>query len=149
MNETDWPWDKPFGNPEAEDIGPPLSESDVAAWERRHGVRLPAVMRRAYLQQNGGRVRGSDRGAALVQLANVTPVPAENLQALWPGADLGDVRRGRWFTAGFDDTGANLLLHYPDGDGAAPPALHACYYDGGSVEPLADPADGLFGGRAK
>ena len=147
MNETDWLWDEPFGNPEAEDIGPPLSEADVAAWEQRHAVRLPPVMRRAYLQQNGGRVRGSDRGAALVQLANVEPVPPDDLDMLYPSDALDRVRRGRLFDAGYDDTSANLLLHDPDGDG--PPALYACYYDGGSVEPLADPADGLFGGRAK
>ena len=151
MAESDRLWADPLGIPEAEDIGPSLSDGDLAAWEQRYGVPLPPVLRRAYRQQDGGYVRGSDRGICLNRLHRVEPVEDGYMGYVddpdW-SAGGGRFDPARLFYLGGDDTGANVLLHYGEPGGAGP-AVYAHYTDGGSVERLADTADGLFGGAAR
>ena len=125
-------WAPPLGNLDAEDIGPALDDAEITAWEARHGIRLPAILRRAYRQQDGGRVRDSERGAALVRLRDFEPKDVQELDVTFANED-GRFNTGRLFDVGYDDTGANILLHYPDGDGAEPSAYFH-YNDGGTVE---------------
>jgi hypothetical protein len=141
--DKDWLWNEPLGIPEAEDIGPPVGDRDLALWEARHGVALPAVLRRAYRQQDGGYVRGSERGVCLNRLHLIEPVDAEYLVYLGDARPRFDL--ARLFLLGGDDTGANILLHFGE-PGGADPAVYAHYTDGEAVERLADTADGLFGG---
>jgi hypothetical protein len=131
-SDRDELWDPPLGIPEAEDIGPALDEAEITAWEVQHGVRLPAILHRAYRQQDGGRVRDSERGAALVRLQDFHPWDVRELDMTYANAD-GRFSTGRLFDIGYDDTGANILLHYPDKDGAEP-AAYFHYNDGGTVE---------------
>ena len=109
-------------------------------------MRLPSVLRRAYRQQDGGRVRGSERGAALVRLRDAQPVDVADLDMSWANQD-GRFNAGRLVDIGYDDTGANLLLHYARPDAAEPggaePALYFHYNDGGTVEGAGGPVDVL------
>jgi hypothetical protein len=139
--DLDWLWDPPLGDPEAEDIGRALGDAAIDAWEHRHGVRLPPVLRRAYRQQDGGRVKGSQRGAALLRLNDVTPVDVSDLDTTWCE---GRLDAGRLFDLGYDDTGANLLLHYAAGSDGTGPAVHAHYNDGGSLESMGETVDALW-----
>lgn len=143
MEDREWLWDEPLGIPEAEDFGPGLSDAEVAAWEQRYGVPLPQILHRAYRQQDGGRVRDSQRGAALLRLKNVEPVTLDELSGGAHPGDDGSLGGGRLFFAGYDDTGANLLLHYAEA-GAVEPELYAFYGDGGSLKRLAPTVDRLW-----
>jgi hypothetical protein len=127
----DWLWDPPLGIPEAEDYGPGLSDAELEAWERANGVRLPAILRRAFKQQDGGRVRDSERGAAFVRLHDFTPVNVADLDMTYANED-GRFDTGRLIDVGYDDVGANYLLHYVDG--TAEPVLYFHFNDGGTVE---------------
>jgi hypothetical protein len=141
--DSDWLWDPPLGIPEAEDIGPALGDAEIAAWEAQHGVRLPPILIRAFQQQDGGRVRDSERGAALVRLRDVRQVNVADLDMSWANED-GRFDSGFLFDIGYDDTGANLLLHYPSAGGAGP-ALYFHYNDGGTIEEVGRTVDDLWG----
>lgn len=82
-----------------QDRGPPVDEADLAAFEGRRGLRLPADYRRFLLEQNGGEragVRFFSLGAAGV------PIPGAVL-------DLGgDASEGEWPEL-FSDLEARLL----------------------------------------
>lgn len=104
INNESWLWDIPFGNPEAEDIGETLTEEQINEWEEEYGVRLPEILKKAYLQLNVGAVRGSKRGVFLVQLANIAEVDTDEV-------DMADVveddrfNTGKLFDIGGDDMG--------------------------------------------
>jgi hypothetical protein len=144
MADQDWLWNKPLGIPEAEDIGPPLGDREIGEWEARHGVPLPAILRRAYRQLDGGYIRGSsDRGVAFLRLHQVEPVQPEYMDdSYWSGQGA-QFDAARLFDLGWDDTGAHILLYYAE-PGIAEPVVYAHYTDGGSIERLAETADGLF-----
>jgi hypothetical protein len=144
MADPDWLWAEPLGIPEAEDVGPALGDPQFAAWEARHGLALPAILKRAYRQQDGGYLRGSDRGIFLNRLHRVEPVEAEYMDDMYWRDERGRFDPARLFYLGGDDTGANILLHYGEPGGAGP-AVYAHYTDGASIEQLAPTADGLFG----
>jgi hypothetical protein len=77
-------------------------------------VSLPPVLKRAYRQQDGGYVRGNDRGVRLNRLHMVEPVEDGYMDYVDdPGWSAEGERfdAARLFYQGWDDTGANVLLH--------------------------------------
>jgi hypothetical protein len=145
MAELQWLWDDPIGIPEAEDIGPAVGAEEIARWETQYGVPFPPILKRAYGQQDGGYIRGSDRGVILLRLRDIEPVETDLLSELSSGSGE-QIDSVRVFYLGGDDTGATLLLGYSDADtGGADPSVFAFYSDGGEIEPLTDTVDALFG----
>src|SRR5947207_2489113 len=128
MEVDDWLWEPQMGIPEAEDIGPALSEEEIRAWEQKHGVELPEILHRAYKQQDGGMIRDCSIGAALLRLKDVCIRNVSDLDTTWCE---GKLDTGRLIDIGYDDTGSTLLLHYLEGGG--PPAVYAYYFDNGSM----------------
>jgi hypothetical protein len=128
ISDPDQLWEPSF---EGEDIAPALGDAEIAAWEHEHKVRLPQILKRAYRQQNGGRVPGSERGAAIVSLGDICPVDLADLDMTFANED-GRFNTGRLFDIGYDDTGANILLHYP-GPANTEPTLYFHYNDGGTL----------------
>ena len=139
MNLDDWLWEPPMGIPEAEDIGPALSEEEIRAWEQQHGIELPEILHRAYKQQDGGMIRHCSIGAALLRLKDICIRDVSELDTTWCE---GKLDTGRLIDIGYDDTGSTLLLHYAE-DGS-PPAVYAYYFDGGTMHVWGETVEALW-----
>jgi cell wall assembly regulator SMI1 len=70
---------------------PPATAADISAWEAEYGVRLPAVLARALLTQNGGLVRGS---ALVVEpLQAFASLDEEQWDGVWSDGPLAEADR--------------------------------------------------------
>lgn len=146
MAEADWLWNDPTGIPEAEDIGPALGNGEIVQWEGQYGVTLPPILKRAYGQQDGGYIRGSNRDVLLLRLRDIEPIEADFLDELSWGNEEGQIDSAQFFHLGADGSGAALLIDFRETEtGGSDPAVYAYYSDGGAIEQLTDTVDALFG----
>lgn len=134
----DWLWGKPTPDPGTGDFGPALSAEEIEVWESAAGVRLPEVLRRAFLQQNGGMNRTQRLFLHRLEewepagLAYFSELGAEPPAGFAPELTLPCGYDDEW------DTGLFLAYRAPD-DPA--PSFYGYWTDGGSLAWTADPAE--------
>jgi hypothetical protein len=119
-------WEPESPDPGAE-IGPPVTEDEVHAWEQKRGVKLPEVLKQAYGQQSGGYVLGTD--ICLLPLHEVEPVE-EGYEDYFYEDDRPRFDFARLYYLGSDADGSTLLLYYS----AEEPEVYAHWSDGGTIE---------------
>jgi len=133
-----WLWGVPNEDPGTLEFGPALDDAEIARWEERHGVALPAVLREAYRQQNGGLIRS--QRIFLYRLEEVEPVGPDYF------ADLGEEPPAPYdpaltFDFGYDDAwGTTAFLAYRSAEDREP-VFYGYYSDGGSVAWTTAPAE--------
>ena len=143
MQDREGPWRKQqiaigFGThrsatPKPKSIGPALDDAEITAWEAQHGIRLPAILHRAYRQQDGGRVRGSERGAALVRLRDFQPKDVQELDMTGCQRRRAVQRRGGSSTS-VTMTPARTSCSTILTKTGAEPSAYFHYNDGGTME---------------
>lgn len=134
MAETDPFW----ADPEDDDPAPApgVGASEIARWERLHGVTLPGPLRDVLARRNGGVVRGGD--VEINRLEEIQPVDAEFWEwACFRGDEPAD--RGLFFMLGWDPhfTG-RFLIDFNARGREDEPTVHLYYSDPGDVEDVAD-----------
>jgi hypothetical protein len=136
--DAEWLWGVPNADPGTHDFGPALGEAEIAEWERRNGVLLPADIRTAYSQQNGGMIRS--QRCFFYRLEEVESAGEEYFAELGAEPPQG-VPADLVFILGYDDyVGATLFLGYRTREDSEP-QLYGYHTDGGSVAYTASPAE--------
>jgi hypothetical protein len=92
---------------------PPATAADISAWEAEYGVRMPDVLARALLTQNGGLVRGST--LAVEALEAFAALDDEQWDGVWSDGPLADADRGRQIYIG-ESVGVGVVLDYTAGE---------------------------------
>lgn len=142
MVDHNSPWDTSVYDPNVK-AGPGVDPQQIADWEEQRGVALPPALRRAYLQQDGGYIRGG-RALWLLPLAEIEPVEDGYLDGLCFGNEDGRLDAGvMLYLGGDDDQGATLLLHYDEARTVGP-AVYMHWSDGDAMERLVDTVEMLF-----
>jgi len=100
---------------------PSVTATAIADWEAAYEVRLPTLLARALLTQNGGFVHGAAVG--IEPLAGFTPLDAEQWDGVWADGPLADADRGRQFYIG-ESAGVGVVLDYADGPAPRVLLLH-------------------------
>jgi hypothetical protein len=119
---------------------PGVTANQIAAWEKKHGVRLPDVLRQALARQDGGHLRGVD--FLVLPLAEIVP-PDEDF---WDYAsseedELPD--RNLVLQLGENESGGTCYLNYSNGP-QQEPSVYLYYGDGGDFERCADSVTKFF-----
>lgn len=137
---ADWLWGVPTADPGTQEFGPALSPAEIDAWERGAGVRLPGVLRQAYLQQNGGMTR--NQRFFLYRLEELEPAGAELFEGV--GAEAPEeFDPDLTFQCGYDDEAeTTLFLAYRSAVDPAP-VFYGYWMDGGSLAWVSEPAQAL------
>ena len=138
-------WETVSPDPDAA-IGPPVTEEDIQEWEQRRGIILPEFLKRAYTQQSGGYIRGTE--ICIVPLYWVQPVEPGYVDDFMDAADRSRFDPARLFYLGGDGDGSTLLLHWEAGADQEP-AVYGHWTDGGTVERRAGSVDALVAARLK
>ena len=131
-------------------VGPAASEEQIATWERQQGLRLPALLRQAFTQQDGGYVRG--RPIFLERLEAMTPVEDGLLDyAELAESDLVDAETGldygrMVYLGGDDDRGCMLLLYYGDNGPQGEPSVYGFWSEADKIDRLAETVYDLLEG---
>ena len=118
---------------------PGPDETAIGAWEREHGVRLPAILRDALHVQDGGYVRGSR--LQLRRLSEMEPLSGDAYAHLWDfqeNREFGDPFKLHWVGAD-EESGGVLILDYNTGP---EPRVLWLWRDLG--DELRDEGDGTF-----
>ena len=94
------------------DQAPSLTPSDIARWETERGVRLPEILAKALLIQNGGAVHGAK--VSIEPLDGFTTLADEFWDGVWEDRPPAIVDRRRQFYVG-DSIGVGVVLDYTVG----------------------------------
>jgi hypothetical protein len=121
--------------------GPGVTEDQIAAWEKKHRVKLPKLFREVFQQQNGGGVRDSD--VCINALGGIEPIDTVMLFEELYEDEFKDKRLV--FEFGSDGGEGVYLLDYnargPNGE----PAVYLDIRDSGELDKVANSVDKFFG----
>lgn len=92
---------------------PPLTAEDVRLWEEDYALRLPAVLARALLVQNGGRVRQTD--LTISSLDDFSMLDELQWDHVFADGPLASLDRGRLLYIG-EAAGCGVVLDYATTD---------------------------------
>jgi len=88
---------------------PPLTAEDVREWEEDYALCLPAILARALVAQNGGRVRETE--LTIDPLDDFATLDEEQWPHVFAEGPLNDLDRGRLLYIG-DAAGCGIVLDY-------------------------------------
>jgi hypothetical protein len=101
---------------------PGVSEKQIAAWEKRHGVKLPELLRKALAIRNGGSVRNTSLD--ILPLEQMAPVDED----FWEWTEIDDDEapdHNLMFVFGEEsETGATLLMNFNAGGPKGEPSIY-------------------------
>jgi len=89
-----------------------LTAGDIARWEEDHGIRLPVILSRTLLVQNGGNVNGV--ALCIEPLDGFTSLDDEQWDGVWEDRPQEAGDRSRQFHIG-ESTGVGVVLDYTSG----------------------------------
>jgi hypothetical protein len=89
-----------------------VTARDIEQWQAKFGVRLPVILARALLVQNGGSVRGS--AVEIDPLEQFTPLNDEQWDGVWTDDETIGTDRSLQFYIG-DSVGVGVILDYSAG----------------------------------
>lgn len=121
---------------------PGVSDKQIAAWEKKHRVKLPEVLRKALAMQNGGSVRNTS--IDVLPLEQMAPVDEEFWE--WAAFDDEDEARDHELVFAFgeeSETGATLLMNFNARGPKGEPSVYFDYH-GESTDLQNDSLSGFF-----
>lgn len=130
----------PYGFPPS---SPGVTDAQIAAWESKHGVVLPALFRGVLKDRNGGQVRDGDE-LYVHSLDQIAPVDRDLLRYADFDSD-GDLDPELLFAFAANDLGGLYLLDYSARGRRGEPAVSVYYGDPGDVSNAADSLEEFFG----
>lgn len=126
---------------------PPISagvtDAKIAAWEKKHNVALPALLRTVLKQQDGGMIRGED--FFMHGLDQIRPADRDLLGYHIDFDDEGAPDPALLFEFAANDLGGQFYLDYSANGPQGEPSIKSFYGDGGSLSDVADSLDEFFG----
>ena len=106
----------------AAETPPGVSEKQIAAWEKRHGIKLPELLRKALAIRNGGSVRNTSLN--ILPLEQLAPVDED----FWEWTEIDDdeaPNHNLMFVFGDEsETGATLLMNFNAGGPEGEPSIY-------------------------
>lgn len=90
----------------------PVTAQDIREWEEDYGVRLPPILARALVVQNGGRVQ--ETSLDIEPLENFSTLDEDQWAHVYGEGPLADLERDKIVHVG-DATGCGIVLDYTVG----------------------------------
>lgn len=140
--DGDFEDDDEIANQTGDETPPGLSKKQIAAWEKKHGVKLPEVLRKALAIRNGGCVRNSS--IDVLPLEQIEPVDDE----FWEWAAFDDVEEALDHDLVFvfgeeSETGARAIMNFNARGPQGEPSVYFDYH-GESTDLQNDTFSGFF-----
>jgi len=118
-----------------------VTSEQMAAWEKKQGVKLPGLIREVFQQQNGGGVRDSE--VLINALGGIQPIDTEMLSEELYEDEFPDTRLV--FEFGSDGGEGIYLLDYNARGANGEPAVYLDIRDCGELDKVAGSVEKFFG----
>src|SRR5262249_53832199 len=125
---------------------PSVTEQEIQAWEREHGVALPQLLREVLRRQNGGTLRYAP--VSVNRLRDIAPVDESFWEWVAFDEDEFEGRRGFRF-ASEDEAGGDYLLNYAAHGPRGEPSVYLSYSGDSDLANVADSVDEFIANQFK